>query len=372
MSARRLYFPSRVPVRLGSRRYDVLIGSGQVDRFLPEVRRLRCGTHPVVLSNPPILEKHGRSIVKALSRGGFPVRTLTVADTERSKSLETLGRLLQGLADLDGPGKRLFLVLVGGGVVGDVGGLVAGLYRRGIPYLQVPTTLLAQVDSSIGGKTAVDLPQGKNLAGLFYQPRLVFIELEFLRTLPARIFCSGLAEAAKCGVIRDPALFAFLEETSVLELRESQEKLGWLVSRAVQVKASVVEADERETLGIRTALNFGHTFGHALEAATHYAGTVTHGEAVAVGMRVAAEIARRLRMIGSSDADRIRRLLEHLGLPTTVHGVPLSRILQAMSHDKKWSAGRSWVLPTRIGRVAVVRGVAQRLVRAAVQTVLEE
>ena len=363
---------TRIPVRLGPRRYDVLIGSDHARRLLSEIRRLKCGTHPVVLTNSTILRNHGSDWVRDLSRGGLPVDLLTVADTERSKSLGTLGRLLNALADRDGPGRRLFLILLGGGVVGDLGGVVAGLYRRGIPYLQVPTTLLAQVDSSIGGKTAVDLPQGKNLVGLFYQPRLVFIDLKFLRTLPDRQFRSGLAEVAKCGVIRDPALFSFLERTSVSHLRQAEAELGWLISRAVRVKASVVEQDERETRGIRTILNFGHTFGHALEAATHYSGVVTHGEAVAVGMRVAAQIARRMKLLRNSDADRIGRLLDRLGLPALTRGVSLTGIQKAMSHDKKWSASRSWVLPTRIGRVRVVKSVSDRVVRAAIQNVLEE
>lgn len=363
---------SRIPVRLGPRRYDILIGSGHTKRLISEIRRLKCGTHPVVLTNPTILKNHGAALVRDLSRHGFPVRVLTVADTERSKSLGTLGRLLNALADRDGPGRRLFLILLGGGVVGDLGGVVAGLYRRGIPYLQVPTTLLAQVDSSIGGKTAVDLPQGKNMAGLFYQPRLVFIDLKFLRTLPDRQFRSGLAEAAKCGVIRDPALFSFLERTSVSQLRHSEDKLKWLICRAVRVKASVVEQDERETLGVRTILNLGHTFGHALEAATHYSGAITHGEAVAVGMRVAAQIARRMRLLGDSQADRIGRLLDHLGLPAFARGVSLARIRQAMSHDKKWSVSRSWVLPAGIGRAVVVKSVSDPMVRAAIQDVLED
>ena len=365
-------FTSRIPVRLDSRRYDVLIGSRHANRFVSEIRRLKCGTHPIVLSNSSLLKNHARFIVHTLSRSGFPVQVLAVADTERSKSLRTMSRLLHALADQDAPGRRLFLILVGGGVVGDVGGVVAGLYRRGIPYLQVPTTLLAQVDSSIGGKTAVDLPQGKNLVGLFYQPRLVFIELGFLRTLPDRQFRSGLSEVAKCGIIRDPELFAFLERTPLVQLRHSTEKLGWLVSRAVKVKTAVVEADERETRGIRTILNFGHTFGHALETATHYAGSLTHGEAVAVGMRVATEIACRLGKLGDPEAKRIGRLLEHLGLPTTFRGVSLSEILQAMSHDKKWSTGRNWVLPTGIGRVVVVKAVPERTIRAAIKTVMED
>jgi len=372
MPAIGLRFPRRVPVRLGSRSYNVRIDSGHLERLSAEVRRLKLGTHPVVVSNPTILKSHAETVAKELSRGGLPVQVLTIADTERSKSMTTLARLLTELADRDGPGRRLYLVLVGGGVVGDLGGLVAGLYRRGVPYVQVPTTLLAQVDSSLGGKTGVDLPQGKNLAGLFYQPRLVFIELDFLETLSDRQFRSGLAEVAKCGVIRDPALFAFLERTPFLLLRESSDSIGWVVSRAVRVKAAVVEADEQETRGIRTLLNFGHTFGHALEAATHFTRVYTHGEAVAVGMLVATEIARRLKVIPNGDADRIHRLLWHLELPTSVRGVTFAQLVKAMSHDKKWGVGRNcWVLPVKVGRAVVRRGVPDDIIRAAMRTVME-
>ena len=254
----------RVTVHLGSRRYDILIGSGLARHLGRELRRRSLGTHAVLLSNATILRRHGARLRGALAGAGVPVSVLTVADSEKSKSLPVLSRLLNQLARLDRPGRRLFLVLAGGGVVGDLGGLAAGLYRRGIPSVQVPTTLLAQVDSSIGGKTAVDLPHGKNLVGLFAQPRLVLIDPDFLRTLPDRQFRSGLAEVIKCGVIADQSLFSFLERTSVEDLRRDRKKLEWVISRAVQVKASVVERDELETLSMRTLLNFGHTFGHAV------------------------------------------------------------------------------------------------------------
>ena len=364
----------RIRVNLKERSYDIWIGCHHLDRLGQEVRRLDLGTHPIVLTNPTILEKHGqaRKVCRALFQSGFAPEILTVPDTERSKSLGTLGRLLTRLADLDKPGRRLFLVLVGGGVVGDLGGVAAGLYKRGIPFVQVPTTVLAQVDSAIGGKTAVDLPQGKNLVGLFYQPRLVFIELEFLRSLPERQFRSGLAEAAKCGVIRDAELFRILEEIPPSVLRFSEDKLQQVIGRAVRVKVWTVERDEKEQRGIRTLLNFGHTLGHAIEAAAHYNSRYTHGEAVAIGMCAATEISRRLRLISPSSARRITHLVRHLGLPTAARGVSLSAVLKMMSHDKKWSVGRNrWVLPTGIGRAVVRVGVPERVVRAAVGGVME-
>ena len=352
--------------------YDIRIGFKHLKRLSPLVQKLKLGTHPVVVTNPTILRSHADPVKRALAAGGFDVRTLTIPDTEQSKSMKGLSRVLSQLAALDRPGRKLFLVLVGGGVVGDLGGLAAGLYRRGIPYVQIPTTLLAQVDSSIGGKTAVDLPQGKNLVGLFYQPRLVFIDVDFLRTLPVRQFRSGLAEVAKCGVIRDAALFRFLERTSVQALRRSPKSLRWVITRAAQVKASVVEADERETRGIRTLLNFGHTFGHAVEAAAGYRGTYTHGEAVAVGMVVAARIAQKLAMISSDSALRIVRLVRRMGLPSSVRGLSVQKIMRAMGHDKKWDVGRNrWVLPTGIGSALVRRDVPEAVVKRVISETVE-
>ncbi|MBI3322792.1 MAG: 3-dehydroquinate synthase [Candidatus Omnitrophica bacterium] len=361
-----------VTVPLGARRYSILIGADHLASLGPKLRRMRLGTHPVVLSNATILRRHGTAIRRSLERAGFDVRIVTVADSERSKSVASLGRLLGRMADADGPGRKLFLVLAGGGVVGDLGGVAAGLYRRGVPYVQVPTTLLSQVDSAIGGKTAVDLPQGKNLAGLILQPNFVFIDLAFLRTLPVRQFRSGLAEVLKCGVIADAALFERLERSSLDELRRDEKLLAWVIGRAVRVKAKLVGRDERETRGVRTLLNLGHTFGHAVETAGGYTRAITHGEAVAVGTAAAAEIARRLGMIPAETAQRIRRAVRRIGLPVSVRGFRASAVRRAMAHDKKWFTGKNrWVLPVGIGRCVVRAGVPEPVVRAAVRAALE-
>lgn len=358
--------PHRIRVKAPSLAYDVVIGSGHLSRLGGLVRRLALGFHAVVLTNETLRSTHAKAVSQAFRRSGFEVAMLTIADTERSKSFQTLGRLLVSLAALDRPGRRPFLVLVGGGVVGDVGGMLAGIYRRGIPYIQVPTTLLAQVDSAIGGKTAIDLPQGKNLAGLFYQPSLVFVELRFLRSLPPRQFRSGLSEIMKCGVIRDRPLFEFLEQHSPAALSKEQ-NLAWIIERAIRVKADIVAKDEKETCGIRSMLNFGHTLGHALEAATHYAGVYTHGEAVALGMIAASRISRALKLIAPSQAARIELLLRRFGLPTTVRRISAAQIFGHMAHDKKWAAvpGR-WVLPTGLGRAVVRDGVGEALVKSVV------
>lgn len=359
-------------IRLKPKSVEVRVGHRHLSALGPTVRSMHLGTDAVVLSNSAILHLYRRAVGKTLSQAGFFPRFLTIQDTERSKSLAGLGQVLTSLSALDRPGKRLFLILLGGGVVGDLGGVAAGLYRRGIPYVQIPTTLLAQVDSSIGGKTGIDLPAGKNLAGLFYQPSLVYIELAFLETLSDRQFRSGLAEVAKCGVIEDPKIFDLLEATPFAVLRRDPKATAWLVERAIRIKAAVVEADERETAGIRTVLNLGHTLGHALEAASHYTRAYTHGEAVVFGMVAAARISRRMKLMAPSEGHRIERLMRHLGFPTKIRGVGLAGILQAMSHDKKWSFGKNrWVLPTRMGRVVVKDGVPDRIVRQTIRSLME-
>ncbi len=362
----------KITVQLGERSYDLLIGSGILPRLGRELKRRRMGAHPVLVSNATVLKRHGARLKRALASAGFSVQTLTVPDSEKAKGLPSLSRLLNALAEMDRPGRRLFLVLAGGGVVGDLGGLAAGLYRRGIRYAQVPTTLLAQVDSSIGGKTAVDLASGKNLVGLFNQPGMVLIDLAFLRTLPDRQFRSGLAEVIKCGVIADEKLFRILEGTTPARLRGNGPLLQEVISRAVKVKASVVEKDELETKGLRTLLNFGHTFGHAVEAAVGFGKSFTHGEAVAVGMQVASRISLRLGRIPESDHRRLVALIRRMGLPTRARGLELGALRKAMSHDKKWEKGKNrWVLPERIGRCVVREAVPERIVREAIRDFLE-
>ena len=362
----------KVSVDLGPRRYDVWVGFRILQQLGPLLRRADLGTHAVLISNATVLKRHGARLRQALVSAGYPPQTLTVADSETSKSLSTLSRLLDRLARLDRPGRRLFLVLAGGGVVGDLGGLAAGLYRRGIRYAQVPTTLLAQVDSSIGGKTAVDLPHGKNLVGMFYQPGVVLIDLAFLRTLPDRQFRSGLAEVIKCGVIADARLFRLLEGTTLEKLRRDEPLLQEVISRTVRVKASVVAKDERETKNLRTLLNFGHTFGHAVEAAVGFRRVFTHGEAVAVGMQVASDISRRLGRMPEQEHRRLMDLIRRMGLPVRAPGLPLAKLKKAMSHDKKWGKGRNrWVLPDRIGRCTVREAVPEKVVREAIADFME-
>ena len=356
----------RVP--LGPRSYPIVVGHRQLGTLAAWLSRVGMRGDPVVVTTPRIWRMCGGALQKALRWGRMTARVIAVPDTERSKSMAELTRVLNRVAAFDGVSRRLFIVALGGGVVGDLAGLVAALYRRGIPYVQIPTTLLAQVDSSIGGKTAVDLAAGKNLVGAFYQPRLVFVETSWLSTLPLRQLASGLAEVIKSGLIRDVGLVRYLESHRD-ELRSADPAaLQVVIGRAASIKAAVVAQDERETTGLRTVLNFGHTIGHAIEAAIRYGKAYTHGEAVAIGMRGATAIARRIGVCPSSVARRVNELLTAYRLPGRARGVRPSAVLTALAHDKKAQHGRlRWVLPTRVGHVVVTPDVPDAVVRVVVE-----
>lgn len=285
---------------------------------------------------------------------------ISIEPGETSKSFETFAGVHSELATL-GASRASTLVAIGGGVVGDLGGFVAATYMRGIAYIQVPTTLLAQVDSSVGGKTGIDLPEGKNLVGAFYHPKRVFLCFDALTTLPEREFVAGTAEIWKAGVIADSALFEKLEFEP---LRMDSSNLCDVIRRAIEIKAAVVEEDEKETSGRRAILNFGHTIGHAIEQAMGYEG-VLHGEAVAIGMVVEAKIGAALAISPSWLSERIARGLARQGLPTEIPpGIEMAALLQAMARDKKSSReGIGFSLPTELGECKLVRAVEPDLVR---------
>jgi 3-dehydroquinate synthase len=282
-------------------------------------------------------------------------------DREASKNLRTVERICRLLVGA-GADRRAVIVALGGGVLGDVAGFVAASYARGVSLVHIPTTLVAQVDSAIGGKTGVNLPEGKNLVGAFYQPRLVLADPDLLRTLPAREYRSGIYEVMKYGVIGDPALFRYLEKNFEKLIRRDAAALGWVISRCVRAKARVVSRDERES-GLREMLNFGHTVAHALESATAYR-KFLHGEAVGWGMIVATLLAVALSELESETAARIIRLVSRVGTLPQVKRIAVKPILRAMRADKKARDGvLRFVLPTGIGRVETVAGVPEVLVR---------
>jgi 3-dehydroquinate synthase len=302
---------------------------------------------------------HGAGLVRALEQAGRSVATMTISGQEQHKNLANVSRVYDWLVEV-GTDRSDLVVALGGGVVGDLVGFAAATFLRGLRLVQVPTTVLAMVDSSIGGKTGVDHPAGKNLVGAFYQPTLVLADLSFLATLPRREITNGWAEVIKMGVIRAPDLFERLEAApeEALELGPLTE---WAIARAIELKGEVVSADEREA-DLRMILNYGHTIGHAIEAATGFE-RYLHGEAVAIGMVGAARLAVKLGLLAADTATRQLRLLEEFGLPTACPDLDPQSLWAPLRHDKKAvGSNLRWVLPTEIGEVSVRAGVDEALV----------
>jgi len=351
-------------VALGERSYEIEIGSGNLSEIGGFVAaRLHC-SGALVVTDEHVRDLYAHPVATALEKTGVPVQIERVRPGEASKSVASISALWQRAleANID---RSSAVVAVGGGVVGDLAGFLAASYARGIPLIQVPTTLLAQVDSSVGGKVGINLPQAKNMVGHFWQPRGVLIDTDVLTTLPVREYRAGLAEVVKYGVILDADFFALLEaETEAIVARQSA-ILRQIVARCCRLKADVVERDEREETGLRAVLNYGHTFAHALEAAAGY-GELLHGEAVAIGMLCASRLAARLGRIGSGATERQYQLLSALGLPTAMPDLPRQQLLSLMAHDKKTTAGRlRFVLPSRLGHVELVDNVPAQDVLAA-------
>ncbi|MBI3314652.1 MAG: 3-dehydroquinate synthase [Candidatus Omnitrophica bacterium] len=360
---------TRVRVRLKTNGYDVIIGRGILKDFPRHIRGLGLGKDAVIVSHLLVERLHGAALAASLRKAGYTVKAFHVPEGEASKSAACALRLIERIAAYD-VDKKIFIIALGGGVIGDLAGLVAAIYKRGVPYVQVPTTLLAQVDSSIGGKTAIDLKYGKNLVGAFYQPRLVVSDTRVLATLSRRQIQNGLAEAVKYGVIADAKFFAYIEKNYRKLLKGDAAALTHVVQRSSRIKADVVSRDEKETRGLRTILNFGHTLGHALEAAGHF-DRYHHGESVALGMRVAAEISCAVSGLAPRDAGRLNALLTAIGLPEKIEKVRLPDILDHMRHDKKFVAGRNrFVLVQSIGRVGVVANVPRDLITRAIRSLM--
>ncbi len=321
-----------------------------------------------VVTDRNVYAHFGQPLSENLARGGFEPVVNMLNPGEQTKTLRTLEVLYDWLADARAE-RTDVVVALGGGVVGDLAGFLAATYLRGMPLVQIPTTLLAQVDSSIGGKTGVNHPKAKNLMGAFYQANLVIIDPAVLANLPAREFRGGLGEVVKYGVILDPELFDLLEAQQAQILKQDTAVIDHIVGRCAQLKLQVVGEDERE-VGLRMVLNFGHTIGHAIEAATNYE-ALLHGEAIAIGMSGAAQIAVALGKLDAGDCQRQQALLKSLGLPYAARGLAWETVRDAMSLDKKTRSGRiNWVLPTRIGTVEVTNEVPDDVVESVLKTLL--
>jgi 3-dehydroquinate synthase len=349
----------RVPIALGPRSYEIWIGSGLLGGAAAW-QGLPGAATAAIVTNPTVRALHGAALEAALSPHYAQLLSIELPDGEAHKDWASLDlvfdRLLAANAD-----RKTVLFALGGGVVGDLTGFAASAYMRGVPFVQVPTTLLAQVDSSVGGKTAINHPRGKNMIGAFYQPRRVICDLDTLATLPVRELRAGLAEVIKYGPIADASFLDWIEAHWPALLRAEPAALANAVRRSCEIKAGVVGADEREA-GQRAILNFGHTFGHAIEAGLGY-GTWLHGEAVACGMVMAADLSARLGLVPWAFVERLRRLIVAVGLPVQAPDLGASRWLDLMRGDKKAEAGEArFVVIEAIGR-AGVRAVPEALVR---------
>jgi 3-dehydroquinate synthase len=347
-------------VALGARSYPVWIGQGLIDEA-PRWRAAIRGRHVLIVSNTTVAPLYLERVRAGLE--GFIVGTHLIGDGESEKTFANVGEVLASLARL-GATRDACIIALGGGVVGDLAGFAAACWMRGIDFIQMPTTLLAMVDSSVGGKTGVNVPEGKNLVGAFHQPRAVVADVDTLATLPDREYSAGLAEVVKGAAIGDPGFFAWIEEhADALKAREPT-LTAEAIARKCAYKAGVVARDETEQ-GERALLNLGHTFGHALETAGHYTAFL-HGEAVAVGMVLAAKLSARLGMAESSDATRLAALLARLGLPVAMpENSNPDELLRLMMLDKKTTAGvLKLILWRGIGRAEIVPGVAEQDVLA--------
>jgi 3-dehydroquinate synthase len=340
-----------VKVPLGSRSYDIKIGTGLLARVGRDCARLALSRRCVIISDRNVAPRYGQAAQEALTKAGFAAALVTIPAGETAKSLRTLKACYDQLA-AQRLERKSFIVALGGGVVGDLAGFVAATYLRGLAFVQVPTTLLAQVDSSVGGKVGLNLKAGKNLVGAFHQPRLVLCDLATLASLPMREYRSGLAEVIKYGIIYDAGLFRRLERDLPRLLRRDERTLAAVIARCCEIKADVVRQDETES-GLRAILNFGHTVGHALEAISHY-GKYLHGEAIAIGQVAAAKLSAQVLGLPAEEVERIERIFQRAGLPTQMklNAPQRQKILTATSLDKKVSGGEiKFVLARRIGVV---------------------
>ncbi|MBI5143522.1 MAG: 3-dehydroquinate synthase [Candidatus Omnitrophica bacterium] len=360
----------KIRISLKKRSHDILIGYGLIRDYGLILKGLDIGKDAVVVTNRRLLDLYGEPLKNSLKKRGLSVRFELVPDSEYAKSIKVLEGLLDRISSYD-KYREIFLIAFGGGVIGDLAGFVASVYRRGIPYVQAPTTLLSQVDSAIGGKVAIDLPIAKNLTGAFYQPKVILSDTSLLRSLSLRQMRNGLSEIIKYGIIKDKALFEYLERDYKKILALDRKALEFVISRSSAIKANFVEKDEFDRKGLRAFLNYGHTIGHAIEAASGYSKRYYHGEAIAIGMVGASRISVKLGMMRMQDSVRIEALIKNVGLPARIIGVSISRIYNAYLHDKKFIHRKNrFVLPTRIGSVKITEGVPERIVKDVIKGLL--
>ncbi|MFA6357251.1 MAG: 3-dehydroquinate synthase [Candidatus Omnitrophota bacterium] len=358
----------KIIVKLGARSYQIISGYHILNQLGSVLKKIDIGTDAFIVTNNFLKNKYGLKLASVLTKAGINSFFYIVPDSEKSKSIETASLVIKSLAGFD-KNKKVFVVAFGGGVIGDLSGFVASIYKRGVSYIQIPTTLLAQVDSAIGGKTALDLALGKNLVGAFYQPKIVFSEIEFLKSLDKIQLSSGMAEVIKYAIIKDAKLFNFLENNHLAVISGRKQALQKIVSSCSNIKAKITSLDEKESLGIRTILNFGHTIGHAIEAAGTYQ-KYNHGQAVGLGMIAAVNLSVELKLIDVRLALRIKNLIKLYGLPQKLKGVSVEKIIRAHYYDKKFCGScNKFVLIRAIGQTKIVRNVKLDLIKEAVKSI---
>jgi 3-dehydroquinate synthase len=356
-----------IEVDLAGRAYNIAIGAGLIDRVGELAKPLLVAPRVIVVSDETVAPLYGARLAASFEKAGIANTQLTVPAGESSKKFEAFGELMNALLDRK-PDRKITLVALGGGVVGDLTGFAASVLLRGVDFIQVPTTLLAQVDSSVGGKTGINTRHGKNLVGSFYQPRLVIIDTDALDTLPRRELLAGYAEVAKYGLIDDEKFFTWLETNGAGVLSGDKAARVQAIEVSCLSKARIVAADERETDDLRALLNLGHTFGHALEAETGFGADLLHGEAVGAGMAMAFDLSAQLGLCPATDAERVRKHLAAVGLPVRLRGIggdnrrawSAARLIEHMRGDKKAVGGNlTFILARGIGKAFVSRDVGE-------------
>jgi 3-dehydroquinate synthase len=360
-----------IKVDLAGRAYDIAIGPGLIDRLGELTRPLLARPKVVIVTDETVAPLYGTRAYNAFKNAGIEATLVVVPAGESSKEFGTFEQLMSALLDTK-PDRRTTLVALGGGVVGDLTGFAASVLLRGVDFIQVPTTLLAQVDSSVGGKTGINTRHGKNLVGTFYQPRLVVADTDVLNTLPRRELLAGYAEVVKYGLIDDPAFFQWCEQNAAALLAGDATKRTYAIEQSCVAKARIVAADERETTDLRALLNLGHTFGHALEAETGFGTDLLHGEAVGTGMAMAFDLSAQLKLCPAVDAERVRTHLGAVGLPVRLRSIggdnrrnwESAKLIEHMRGDKKAEAGKlTFILARGIGRAFVTRDVDETELR---------
>lgn len=360
--------PRKVSIDLSGRGYDILIGRGVVDSLTDFVDGENFSKSALIITDSNVEPLYAKRVTSLLEGAGKKAAIHTIPAGEGSKTLAMAEEIFTTAIEA-GLDRKSLIVALGGGVVGDIAGFIAATYMRGVPFVGIPTSLLADVDSSVGGKVAVNHALGKNMIGAFYQPKRVFIDTDFLATLPSRELYTGLGEIIKHGVIQDENLFSFIEENAEKILGMDPKALEHLILRSCAIKGAVVTEDEREK-GLRQILNFGHTIGHAIEEETGYH-RYNHGEAVAIGMIGAAFVSRELHLTDDETVTRLINLIERMNLPTRAEGCTVDGVFSAIFHDKKAVSGRvNWVLMEKIGKVRTGLLVPDEILKRCLKEIL--